>query len=92
MQVADGQLWHRQIDQLKEMKDSPQEDVIKNSSDIDSQAYENGSAEAPTAESVLIDTPNARESEGTQKLPSDVTSQSDRYPKRNHKPPDRLTY
>ena len=56
VQVADGQLWHRHIDQLKEMNDSSQKDVIKNSSDIDTQDYENSSAEALTTESVLIDT------------------------------------
>ena len=39
VQVANGQLWHRHIDQLKEMKDSPQEDVLTNSSDIDTHAY-----------------------------------------------------
>ena len=54
------------------MKDSQQEDVAKNSSDIDIHAYESSPAEAPTSESELIDTPNAHESEGTQELPSDV--------------------
>ena len=72
--VADGQLWHKHIDQLK------------NTSDIDNHAYESSPAEAPTSESELIDTSNAHESEGTQELPSD------RYHKRNHKAPDRLTY
>ena len=33
VQVANGQLWHRHIEQLKEMRHSPQEDVLKNSSD-----------------------------------------------------------
>ena len=32
VQVANGQLWHRHIEQLKEMRGSPQEDVSKNSS------------------------------------------------------------
>jgi len=36
VQVTNEQLWHRHIDQLKEMKDSPQEDVSHSSSDIDS--------------------------------------------------------
>ena len=72
VQVADGQQWHRHIDQLKEMKDSPQEDVAKNSSDVDIHAYKSSPAEASTSESELIYTPNAHESEGTQELPSDV--------------------
>ena len=62
--IADGQLLHRHIDQLKEMKDSPQEDVSKNSSDIDIHAYESGPIEANTFESELIDTPSAHESGG----------------------------
>ena len=33
VQVANGQLWHRHIEQLKEMRHSPQKDVSKNSSD-----------------------------------------------------------
>ena len=92
VRIADGQLLHRHIDQLKEMKDSPQEDVSKNSSDIDTHAYESGPTEANASELELIDTPSAHESGGTREISSDVTSQSDRYPKRNRKPPDRLTY
>ena len=48
VQVANGQLWHRYIDQLKEMKDSPQEDVLTNLSDIDTHAYGASPAEVPT--------------------------------------------
>ena len=85
VQVANGQLWHRHIEQLKEMRGSPQEDVSKNSSDIDTQSYE----ASPAAPRV---TDTIHESEGTQQLQSDVAPHSIRYPKSNRKSPDRLTY
>ena len=68
VRIADGQLLHRHTDQLKEMKDSPQEDISKNSSDINTHAYESGPTEANTSESQLIDIPSAHESGGVQEL------------------------
>ena len=73
VKVANGQVWHRHIDQLKEMKDSPQE-ISETSTDIDSQAFETIPTELP---------PSSTDT---------TTSQQPRYPKRNRKPPERLTY
>ena len=69
------------------MKDSPQEDVLTNSSDIDTHAYGASPAEVPTP-TVTDTTPESGEIQQPQ---SDV-SLSSRYPKRTRKPPDRLTY
>ena len=72
VQVANGQLWHRHIEQLKEMRGSPHEDVLKNSSDIDTQSYE----ASPATPRITDTTP---ESGGTQQLQSDVAPHSIRY-------------
>ena len=61
VQVANEQLWHQHIDQLKEMKDSPQEDVLTNSSGIDTHAYGASLAEVPTP-MVTDATPESRNS------------------------------
>ena len=44
--VVNGQVWHQHIDQLKEIKDSPQE-IPETSTDIDSQAFETIPTELP---------------------------------------------
>ena len=74
VKVANGQVWHRHIDQLKEMKDSPQE-ISETLTDIDTQAFETVPTELPI--------PSTTDT---------ATSQQPHYPKRNRKPPERLTY
>ena len=89
VQVSNGQWWHRHIDQLKEMEDSPQTDNSEKSTDIDCQAYETVPDESTPA---VTDTTS--EAEGIQQPQSDVTPQEpvNRYPKRICTQPDRLTY
>ena len=84
VQVANDQVWHQHIDQLKERQDSPQEDVSKSSLDIDNQVY--GTVSVPAA--------SVTESEDTQPPQPDVSAQAstNRYLKRTHKPPERFTY
>ena len=78
VKAANGQVWHRHIDQLKEMKDSPQE-ISQTSTDIDSEVF----GTLPTEVSIpLVDDTTAEAEE----------SQQPHYPVRNHEPPDRLTY
>ena len=78
VKAANGQVWHRYIDQLKEVKDSPQE-ISETSTDIDSEVYGTLPTEVPIPP--VVDT--IVEAEGSQQC---------RYPVRNRKSPDRLTY
>ena len=78
VKAANGQVWHRHIDQLKEMKDSPQE-ILEISTDIDSQAF----GTVPTELPIPPTTDTTTEAEETQQ-PC--------YLIRNRKPPDGLTY
>ena len=78
VKAANGQVWHRHIDQLKEMKDSPQE-ISETSTDVDSEVFGTLPTEVPIPP--MADT--TAEAEETQQP---------RYPVRNRRPPDRLTY
>ena len=84
VQVANGLLWRRHIDQPKEVRDSPQEE---NSPDVVTQPYEASPPESTT--------PTVTDTTEVQQPQTDVethTSPASRYPTRNRKPPDRLTY
>ena len=78
VKAANGEVWHRHIDQLKEMKDSPQE-ISETSTDIDSEVFGTLPTEVPIPP--MADTTAEAEE-----------SQQPRYPVRNPRPPDRLTY
>ena len=88
VQVASGLLWHRHIDQLKEMDDSPHEDIPKEYSDIDTYGT------IPTSGPTIAGNDTISQPTSTQQNQSSVSPQAEpsRYPKRNHKKPDRLTY
>ena len=78
VKAANGQVWHRHIDQLKEMKDSPQE-ISETSIDIDSKVF--GTLPTKVLIPPVVDT-----------TAEAYESQQPCYPMRNCKPPDRLTY
>ena len=78
VKVANDQVWHRHIDQGKEIKDSQQE-ISETSADIDSKVFRT----LPTEVTIPPGIDTTAEAEGSQK-PC--------YPVRTCKPPYRLTY
>ena len=80
VQVANGLLWRQHIDQLKEVRDSPQEE---NSTDVDTQPYEANLPEPTTP--TVTDTTGSAEVQQPQTDVATDTSPSSRYPTRNRK-------